>query len=289
MERRVEVVASAKISSAAAELEGRRRRGFRRWSRSEIGEGGVSAVVRAPRPTVRISSSAAAAAAVFVPPREAVPTASLNKRKAVPAPERRPEANRTASSKRMKTIPALGHPAAANHQQNRWPSAAKTASSSVIPPIPIELQNNNQDEPDDNLMRIEYMKKRYAGLIAKAEEQLARRYQEDLLKKGRHIFTAEEVLFLRREAQRARARDALQEAERKARRNRLRVGGISREHLRELAITAAIEYTVSPEGRRGRDGVLRFTRPLRRSPLAELGFYVKADHDDGELELDEEY
>ncbi|KAL5208258.1 hypothetical protein ABZP36_032693 [Zizania latifolia] len=282
---RVGVVASAKISSSS-ELEGRR--GF--WFRSEIGEGGVGAVVRAPRPTVGISSSAAAAAAaVFVPPPEAVPrlpTARFNKRKEAPALERPPEATRTSSSKRMKIIPALGQPAAGNHQQNRWPSAAKTASSGVIPPIPIELQNNNQDEPADNLMRIESMKKRYAGLIAKAEEQLARRYQEELWK-GRPIFTAEEVLFLRREAQRARARDALQEAERKARRNRLRVGGIRREHLRELAITAAVEYTVSPECRRGRDGVLLFTQPLRRSPLAELGFYVKAD-DGGELELDEE-
>ncbi|KAF0933766.1 hypothetical protein E2562_019234 [Oryza meyeriana var. granulata] len=299
---------SEKVEVEVEVVEGRARRlrseigevssSLRRITRGEFlaAEGGVhggavaahasspsSQPAAAPRPTVRTSSTTAAD---FKPPPQAVATASSKKRKT--GHESSANATTTASSEGTKTIPALGQPEVHRQPNKSAPSAPSppTKGATRFPAVPLPPPNYDVDEEAVDKRKL-LMLKRFASTIAKAEQQTAQRRHDDLLK-GRANFTAEEELLLLRDAERAKAREALQEVEKEARRTGLCVERILPEHLRELDITADIEYVVSPECHRDEDGVLRFT-PRRYSPVMEmLGLFVKADQDGGELELDEE-
>uniref|UniRef100_A0A0D3F3F9 Uncharacterized protein n=2 Tax=Oryza TaxID=4527 RepID=A0A0D3F3F9_9ORYZ len=145
------------------------------------------------------------------------------------------------------------------------------------------------------------MRKKYAGLIAKSQDVIGVAHREAAVPekaKGRRANLAaaaeDELLLLRqrrrgRDAERAKAREALREMEREARRAGLfAMEAIRREHLRALDITRDIEYAVSPECHRGEDGVLRVIAPSRHSPVSSMLGLLLRPQDGGELELDEE-
>jgi hypothetical protein len=152
--------------------------------------------------------------------------------------------------------------------------------------------------------RVDEMRKKYAGLIAKSQDVIGVAHREAAVPekaKGRRANLAavaaaaeDELLLLRqrcrgRDAERAKAREALREMEREARRAGLfAMEAIRREHLRALDITRDIEYAVSPECHRGEDGVLRVIAPSRHSPVSSMLGLLLRPQDGGELELDEE-
>uniref|UniRef100_A0A0E0JYB2 Uncharacterized protein n=1 Tax=Oryza punctata TaxID=4537 RepID=A0A0E0JYB2_ORYPU len=251
-----------------------------------------------PRPTVRTSSSAVAAEDLKLkPPPDAVATASSSKKRKT-GPESSPKAATTASSKRPKTTThALGNPEVHRHQNKLpLPPQPPPKRAARFPAIPLPPAPSN-DEELATQKRIDEMRKKYAGLIAKSQDVIGVGHREGVLKaaKGRANLSAadaEDELLLqrrRRDAERAKAREALREMEREARRAGLcAMERIRPEHLRELDITRDIEYVVSPECHRGEDGVLRIITPSCHSPVSDmLGLLLRAQ-DGGELELDEE-
>uniref|UniRef100_A0A0D9VEM5 No apical meristem-associated C-terminal domain-containing protein n=1 Tax=Leersia perrieri TaxID=77586 RepID=A0A0D9VEM5_9ORYZ len=136
---------------------------------------------------------------------------SSKKRKTVS--EFSPTATTTTSSKRTKTKP---------------PCATRFA------PIPLPPTSSYDEEAVASEKRKEELLTRFAGTIAKAQNMIGL---------GKDA-AAEELI--RREAERAKAREALQKVEDEAR----RTGGvcaetIRAEHLRELHITGDMEYAVS--------------------------------------------
>uniref|UniRef100_A0A0D9YQ97 Uncharacterized protein n=1 Tax=Oryza glumipatula TaxID=40148 RepID=A0A0D9YQ97_9ORYZ len=248
----------------------------------------------APLPTVRTSSSSAVAAdgLKLKPPPEAAATATSSKKR-----NSGPESSSTASSKRPKTV---------HRQQNKSPlplPPPKRAARARFAAIPLPPPPRNE-EVLATRKRVDEMRKKYAGLIAKSQDVIGVAHREAAVPekaKGRRANLAavaaaaeDELLLLRqrrrgRDAERAKAREALREMEREARRAGLfAMEAIRREHLRALDITRDIEYAVSPECHRGEDGVLRVIAPSRHSPVSSMLGLLLRPQDGGELELDEE-
>jgi hypothetical protein len=163
-----------------------------------------------------------------------------------------------------------------------------------------------QDVPErraaepDVLVRARYLKTRYAGIIAKSEETLSIRHRQDLerlpaadIDQGSRGMETEYEKALRQEeernarvgALRKMAREELQEVEKNGRHTGLSIETIHPVHLIELGISA-VEHVQSPEG--SQDGALPSVPKSRRrrSPLEELGLFVKPVDDSGDEEME---
>jgi hypothetical protein len=206
------------------------------------------------------------------------------------------------------------HLAAAEHrpEASAAPPASrrrKTIVPSAQPPMITQadlILKKLQDVPErraaepDVLVRARYLKTRYAGIIAKSEETLSIRHRQDLerlpaadIDQGSRGMETEYEKALRQEeernarvgALRKMAREELQEVEKNGRHTGLSIETIHPVHLIELGISA-VEHVQSPEG--SQDGALPSVPKSRRrrSPLEELGLFVKPVDDSGDEEME---